>query len=129
MMRQFLAILALAFISSTAYAKDVRVSAAVPLAEIKCFSYNNGWILASMGPCKDFRRPASIKLGEIFSENGNSHAIKIIIATQLEKDYDDGKVTMKEGDWYCVAAESTGDLKEQQNHRTWIFIQRCTPVE
>ena len=100
-----------------------------PIGPIKCNSYSNGWITTTTGPCTDFRPPENVMLGEVFSERGINHTIKVIVASQVEKDYDDGKWSIKKGEWYCVAAETSEDLEQgSKDRKTWLFIPKCVPI-
>lgn len=124
-----IALLAVAFLPSIAGARDYRVSAIVSFSSLRCNSYYNGWFTTTTGPCSDFKPPSRVALGETFSERGRRHEIKIIIATQVEEDYDDGKLFLKRGEWFCAAAETLDDLGDQQTSRTWLVMSKCVPIQ
>src|SRR5260370_40485867 len=79
-------------------AKDYRVSEVQTFGEVKCYSHYSGWLTTTTGPCSDFKPSSSLRLGETFSERGINHVIKVIVATQVEADYDDGKWSIKKGE-------------------------------
>jgi hypothetical protein len=96
---------------------------------IVCYSYRDWLVTTVTGPCSDFKAPALIAVGQTFSARGSTHVINVIVATQVEKDYTDEKVSMKKGEWYCRAAESPSDLKEGSAWtRIWLLVPRCLPV-
>jgi hypothetical protein len=113
-------------------AKDFRASEAEAIDNvIKCNSYRNGWIAKTTGPCADFQRPAKVALGQSFFVGGQAHVIRVIVASQAEKDYSDDVFSIRAGQWYCTAAESTDDLDMDgsKNQRDWLFIPRCYPTQ
>lgn len=121
--------LAALLFSYASSAAEYRVSAIQPLAPVKCLSFSNGWFTKTTGPCEDFQAPANVKIGEIFSERGTAHTIRVIVASQVEKDSKAGKTLFRKGDWYCVAAETAEDLGERADTRVWLFVSRCVPVQ
>jgi hypothetical protein len=67
-------------------------------------------------------------MGESFSAEGLRRVIRFVVATQVEEDYADRDRSVKKGQWFCMAAETSDDLVEKQPHRVWLFIPRCVPV-
>ena len=128
---RYLSIVFLAFLTSGAFARDFQAQEIESTdGMIKCNSYRDWYITAITGPCSDFKPPARIAIGEKFSERGISHLIKIIAATQVDKDMNFDDVHIRKGDWYCVAAESSSDLDMDgsEGRRTWLYIPRCRPI-
>ena len=109
-------------------AKEYRVSEIQPLGEIRCNFHNEGSSVPSTQPCSDFKPPAKVAIGESFSAEGLHRTIRFIVATQVEKDYRVPNWSIKKGQYFCVAAETTDDLGEGQAHRVWLFIPRCIPA-
>lgn len=119
-------------LATSAAARDVRVQWVEAVNNnVQCKTYKNGWLTSSTGPCSDFKRPDTIAIGQAFSADGASHIIHVIMATQAEVDYTDSNLTIKRGQWYCAAAESSADLDmdSKANQRTWLFIPACIPVQ
>jgi hypothetical protein len=125
---RMVSLLVIAILPITAGAKEYRVSAIARLAPVNGNTFYNGWLTTTTGPCADFKPPPRVALGEKFSENGKIHEIKVIIATQVEDDYNDGKLSIRRGEWFCAAAESLEDLGDRQNRRIWLFISKCAPL-
>ena len=98
---------------------------------VQCKTYHNGWLATTTGPCSDFKRPDTIAVGQAFSADDVSHVIYVIVATQAEEDYTDSNLSIKRGQWYCAAAESSADLDtdSKADRRTWLFIPNCIPVQ
>jgi hypothetical protein len=109
-----------------ASAKDYRVSEVA--GEVKCNSFNDGWLLTTTGPCPNFKAPQRVALGSSFSEGGVEHRINVITASQMENDFPE--MSLRAGEWFCAAAETEADLDSngRQKHRTWLYISKCTPV-
>jgi len=98
-------------VASPAMAKDVRVQWVEAVNNVvQCNAYHNGWITSTTGPCSGFKPPDTIALGQTFLAEGTAHVIKVIIATQSEVDFKNGDLSIKQGEWYCAAAESAADL-------------------
>ncbi len=96
--------------------------------DVRCTRMETGWVFSTMGPCRDFRAPDTVAIGQSFSANGESHTIRVIIATQSEINYEVDDWEIKKGDWWCRAAENMNDLKEGAAKRTWLLIRKCLPV-
>lgn len=128
--RTWLALTAATVLCAPALAKDMQRVEAVNNV-VTCNVHKEGWVVNTQGPCTDFKPPSTIAIGERFSEAGNSHLIGVIVAVQVEKDYVDGALTLKKGDWYCTAADSAEDLNmdSKKSKRTWLFIPKCIPVK
>jgi hypothetical protein len=75
-------------------------------------------------PCFDFKPPAKVAVGEIFSAEGLRRVIRFVVATRVEENDTERDRSMK-GQWFCVAAETRDDLGENQAHRVWLSIPRC----
>jgi hypothetical protein len=112
----------------SAAARDYRVSEIRPLGEVKCNFHNESSPSSQTKPCSDFKAPAKVAVGEPFSAEGLHRTIRFIVATQVEKDYKVPNGSIKKGQYFCVAAETTDDLGEGQAHRVWLFIPRCIPA-
>jgi hypothetical protein len=108
----------------SAGAKDYRVSEIQAIGEFRCNFHNE----PSTQPCFDFKPPAKVAMGESFSAEGLRRVIRFVAATQVEEDYADRDRSVKKGQWFCMAAETSDDLVEKQPHRVWLFIPRCVPV-
>jgi hypothetical protein len=118
------------FVGQTA-AKDFRAQWVEAVDNVvQCKTAQNGWLFKSLGPCQNFRPPDTIAVGEAFSAGGTRRIIRIITATQSEIDYKIDDWSIKKGEWWCVAAESLGDLddKGSAEMRTWLLIPKCIPV-
>jgi hypothetical protein len=109
--------------------KDYRVSKVQPLGEIRCNFHDEGSSRSSTEPCLDFKPPAKVAIGESFSAEGLRRTIRFIVATEVEKDYQVPNWSIKKGQYFCVAAETTDDLAEGQAHRVWLFIPRFIPAQ
>jgi hypothetical protein len=109
--------------------KGYRVSKAQPLGEMRCNFHDEGSSPSSTEPCLDFKPPAKVAIGESFSAEGLRRTIRFIVATQVEKDFQVPNGSIKKGQYFCVAAETTDDLAEGQAHRVWLFIPRCIPAQ
>jgi hypothetical protein len=97
--------------------------------EIKCLASDAGWFSTSTGPCSDFKPPRAIAIGQSFSEDGKTHPINVIIATQIEQDYEYQGWSVKRGQWICVAAETPDDFPDtKKDHKRWLYIPQCIPV-
>jgi hypothetical protein len=107
--------------------KGYRVSKVQPLGEIRCNFHDEG-SSPRTEPCSDFKPPAKVAIGGAFSAEGLHRTIRFIVATQVEKDYRVPNWSIKKGQYFCVAAETTDDLGEGQAHRVWLFIPRCIPA-
>jgi hypothetical protein len=67
-----------------------------------------------------------VALGQTFSENGNRHLIRIIVATMIEQDYEYQGWSVKRGQVICVAAESADDFPDMRKaHKRWLYIPYC----
>jgi hypothetical protein len=107
-------------------AREIHVSAAVPLAPIECHVFDKGFVSNTTGPCTNFEAPAALAVGASFSESGNHHVITVIKAMQAEADMPE--ISLKTGEWMCTAAESESDLGNRRlSHRMWLYIPKCTP--
>jgi hypothetical protein len=123
--------LAVCAVASAAPAKDFNVQWVEAANNVvKCNAYHNGWFRTTTGPCTGFKPPDTIALDQMFSAEGVSHIIRVIVATQSEVDFKDGDLSIKKGEWYCSAAESAADfdMEGKANQRTWLFIPKCIPV-
>jgi hypothetical protein len=60
------------------------------------------------------------QLGESLSAEGVRRTIRFIVATQVEKDYQVPNWSIKNGQYFCVAAETTDDLGKGQAHCVWL---------
>ena len=107
--------------------KDYRVSEIQPIGEIRCNFHDEG-SSPRTEPCSDFKPPAKVAIGEAFSAEGLHRTIRFIVATQVEKDYQVPNWSIKKGQYFCVAAETTDDLGEGQAHCVWLFIPHCIPA-
>ena len=128
---ELLILSAVAFYPVFASAGEFRAKEVMTLDNtLKCNSYADWWITTVTGPCTDFIAPKKIAVGQTFSERGVVHTISIIVATQMDKDFTTYGMNLKRGDWYCSAAESSGDLdmNGSQSRRTWLYIPHCKPV-
>jgi hypothetical protein len=112
----------------SAAARDYRVSEIRPLGEVKCNFHNESSPSSQTKPCSDFKAPAKVAVGEPFSAEGLRRVIRVVVASQLEKDSVRRDSPTDEGQWSCVAAETPDDLGEGQPHRVWLLIPRCVPV-
>ena len=108
-------------------AADYQVSEVQSADPINCATYRRGWIFPTTAPCSDFKPPERMKLGERFSEQGTPHFIRVIIARQAEKDYEYQGRSIKEGQWFCLAAETPQDLGDRKRRRTWLYVPQCVP--
>ena len=124
MMRTSIAALVAGLAMGSAGAKDYRVSEIQAIGEIRCNFHNE----PSTQPCSDFKPPAKVAMGESFSAEGLRRVIRFVVATQVEQDFADRDRSVKKGQWFCMAAETSDDLVEKQPHRVWLFIPRCVPV-
>ncbi len=115
--------------ASPAWSADYRVAQVQAAGEIKCLAFDDGWIFSSTGPCSDFGPPRAVALGQTFSEDGKTHVIRVIIATQVERDYEYQGWSVKRGQWICVAAETPDDFPDmKKDHKRWLYIPQCIPV-
>jgi hypothetical protein len=48
-------------------------------------------------------RSAKVAIGESFSAEGLRRVIRVVLATQVEKDYADPNWSIKKGEWFCMA--------------------------
>jgi len=124
LMRTSIAALVAGLAMGSAGAKDYRVSEIQAIGEIRCNFHNE----PSTQPCSDFKPPAKVVMGESFSAEGLRRVIRFVVATQVEEDFADRDRSVKKGQWFCMAAETSDDLVEKQPHRVWLFIPRCVPV-
>lgn len=99
--------------------------------KVDCKWARDRLITVISGPCEDYKAPAEVHLGSTFQANGKTKTIKVIAATQMEKDIPEMKY--KAGDWYCAAAESIDDIPGFSNKRehtgTWLYVAKCKPLE
>jgi hypothetical protein len=95
---------------------------------VRCYSFRNWLVTTLTRACADFKPPASIALGQSFSERGTTHVINVIEASQVVKD--DAELNMKKDDLYCVAAETPADLDFEGSawKRVWLLIPKCRPI-
>jgi hypothetical protein len=116
--------------TASALAAEYHATEVQPLAGIKCFVAKEGWFLSSTGPCSGFAGPSSIALGHTFMAEGGVRTIRVIRATQAEEDYEDRRysLSIRHGEWYCVAAESDDDLGDRKSTRIWLYIAKCAPL-
>jgi hypothetical protein len=98
---------------------------------VDCKWARDRFITVISGPCEDYKAPSEVRLGATFQANGKTKTIKVIAATQIEKDYPELK--FKKGDWYCAAAESAADIpslsRKSEHTGTWLYIGKCKPLE
>jgi hypothetical protein len=106
MMRTSIVALVAGFAIGSAGAKDYRVSEIQAIGEIRCNFHNE----PSTEPCSDFKPPAKVAIGESFSAEGLRRVIRFVVATQVEEDYADRDRSIKKGQWFCRAAETSDDL-------------------
>jgi hypothetical protein len=61
---------------------------------------------------------------------GASRTIQVIRATQADEDYEDPRysISIRQGEWYCAAAESVDDLGERKSKRVWLYVAKCAPL-
>jgi hypothetical protein len=114
-------------VSYSTAAADYQVSEIQSAGAINCVTYRRGWIFPTTAPCSDFKPPESVRLGERFSEQGTTHFIRVIIARQAERDYEYQGRPIKEGQWFCLAAETPQDLGDRKHRRTWLYVLQCVP--
>lgn len=127
MKTSFLACLILA---GPAHAQDMMpVAQAFALDEkVSCIAHREGWIMNSTGPCKDYKPPARIALGETFYVEGKPHQIRIIIADKITSDYHGGGgADLIKGEIHCTASEEKEQIGGYKPQSTWLYIRRCVP--
>jgi hypothetical protein len=127
-MRTLITALAASLAMGSAGAKDFRVSEIRAIGQVNCNFHNEGSALLTTKPCSDFKPPAEVAIGELFSAEGLRRVIRFIVANQVEESHELPDWSIKKGEYFCVAAETVDDLGEGQPHRIWLFIPRCIPV-
>jgi len=120
-------ILSPGLVSYGAFAADYRISEVQSVGAVNCLTYRKGWLFPTTGLCPDFKPPKRVSVGQSFSEQGTTHVIGVIIATQAEKDYQYRESLIRKGQWICLAAETPQDLGDRKRRRTWLYIPHCVP--
>jgi hypothetical protein len=106
----------------SAEAAEIRASRVEAVANnVKCFHSRRGWFADTTGPCQSFIRPDSIAMGRTFQANGETIEIGFIA---IETDGASGTAPS------CVAAASRSQIpiEDIRADRTWLFIEKCIPV-
>ena len=114
----------LAAATSPTAAQEVQVQSVVAIdGKVACVQMKTG---GATSPCEGFTPPSKVAVGEKFSADGKTRQIGIIRAVQVEKD--DTAQGIKNGDWICVAAETSEDIPvDKSRDRTWLAILKCEP--
>jgi hypothetical protein len=118
------------FIASARAAEYSAIEVRATDGIVKCNAYRDLGITATSGPCADFIPPSTLAIGQQFSVGGVSHNIRVLVATQNEKDYSSPELTVKKGEWYCTAAENESDLDMEgsESRRLWLSVPHCEPL-
>jgi hypothetical protein len=97
--------------------------------KILCFAHHNLIVTQSSGPCDGYAPPSKVGVGQSFVADGKTRTIRVIHATQTDKDFKTDAIDIKKGGWYCVAAETEADLDLEHNASAlWLFVPKCEPL-
>jgi hypothetical protein len=94
--------------------------------KVQCFSRSDWFVTVVSGPCNGFIAPKKIAIGETFAADGKDREIKVIVATEAERDMKGYGLDIRKGEWTCIAGETKRDLDlEKNNNARWLYVPNC----